>query len=36
MYEQFTLNKTRIDLDVHEHFQDIRFQLDGAIKGENR
>ena len=28
MYEQFTLNKTRIDLDVHEHFQDIRFQLD--------
>jgi hypothetical protein len=23
MYEQFTLNKTRIDLDVHEHFQEI-------------
>ena len=28
MYEQFTLNKTRIDLDVHEHFQEIRFKLD--------
>jgi hypothetical protein len=28
MHEQFTLNKTRIDLDVHEHFQEIRFQLD--------
>jgi len=28
MYEQFTLNKTRIDLDIHEHFQEIRFQLD--------
>ena len=23
MDEQFTLNKTRIDLDVHEHFQEI-------------
>ena len=21
MYEQYTLNKTRIDLDVHEHFK---------------
>ncbi len=28
MYEQFTLNKTRIDLDVHNHFQEIRFKLD--------
>ncbi len=28
MYEQFTLDKTSIDLDVHEHFQEIRFQLD--------
>jgi len=28
MYEQFTLNKTRIDLGIHEHFQEIRFQLD--------
>ena len=28
MYEQFTLNKTRIVLDVHNHFQEIRFKLD--------
>jgi hypothetical protein len=28
IYEQFTLDKTRIDLDVHEHFQEIRFKLD--------
>ncbi len=28
MYEQFTLNKTNLDLDVHEHFQEIRFKLD--------
>ena len=28
MYEQFTLNKTTLDLNVHEHFQEIRFQLD--------
>jgi hypothetical protein len=28
MYEQFTLNKTIVDLDVHEHFQEIRFKLD--------
>jgi hypothetical protein len=28
MYEQFTLNKTTLDLDVHEHFQEIRFKLD--------
>jgi hypothetical protein len=28
MYEQFTLNKIKLDLDVHEHFQEIRFQLD--------
>jgi len=28
MYEQFTLNQTRIDLDVHNHFAEIRFKLD--------
>jgi hypothetical protein len=28
MYEQFTLNKTTLDLDVHNHFTEIRFQLD--------
>ena len=28
MYEEFSMNKTRIDLDVHEHFQEIRFKLD--------
>jgi hypothetical protein len=28
MFEKFTLNKTKLDLDVHEHFQEIRFQLD--------
>jgi hypothetical protein len=28
MYEQFTLNKTTLDLDVHEHLQEIRFKLD--------
>ncbi len=28
MYEQFTLNKTALDLHVHEHFQEIRFKLD--------
>jgi hypothetical protein len=28
MYEEFTLNKAKLDLDVHEHFQDIRFKLD--------
>jgi hypothetical protein len=28
MFEQFTLNKTKLDLDVHEHFQEIRFKLD--------
>jgi hypothetical protein len=28
MYEQFTLNKTNCDLDVHEHFTEIRFTLD--------
>ncbi len=27
MYEQFTLNRTKLDLDVHEHFQEIRFKL---------
>jgi len=28
MFEEFSLNKTRIDLDVHEHFTEIRFKLD--------
>ena len=28
MYEQFCLNKTTLDLDVHEQFQEIRFKLD--------
>jgi hypothetical protein len=28
IYEEFTLNKTKLDLDVHEHFQEIRFKLD--------
>jgi hypothetical protein len=28
MYEQFTLKRTKIDLDVHNHFQEIRFKLD--------
>ena len=28
MFEQFTLNKIKLDLDVHEHFQEIRFKLD--------
>ena len=28
MHEQFTLNKTNLDLDVHNHFTEIRFQLD--------
>ena len=28
MYEQFTLNKTNLDLDVHNHFQKIRLKLD--------
>ena len=28
MYEQFTLKKTTLGLDVHEHFQEIRFKLD--------
>ena len=28
LYEQFTLNKTRIDSDVHNHFTEIRFKLD--------
>jgi hypothetical protein len=28
IYEEFCLNKTRIDLDVHEHFTEIRFKLD--------
>jgi hypothetical protein len=28
MFEQFSLNKTRLDLNVHEHFTEIRFKLD--------
>jgi hypothetical protein len=28
MYDEFTLNKTKLDLDVHEHLQEIRFKLD--------
>jgi hypothetical protein len=28
IYEEFYLNKTRIDLDVHNHFTEIRFKLD--------
>jgi hypothetical protein len=27
-YEQFALNKTTLELDVHEHFQEIIFKLD--------
>jgi hypothetical protein len=28
MYEEFTLNKTSIDSDAHNYFQEIRFKLD--------
>ncbi len=28
IYEEFTMNKTKLDLDVHNHFQEIRFKLD--------
>ena len=28
MYEQFTLSKNTLDLDCHNHFQEIRFQID--------
>ena len=28
MYEDFISSKTKLDLDCHEHFQEIRFQLD--------
>jgi hypothetical protein len=28
MFEQFSLNKTTLDLDVHNHFTEIRFKLD--------
>jgi hypothetical protein len=28
MYKEFALNKSNRDLDVHEHFQEIRFKLD--------
>ena len=28
MYEKFSLSKTKLDLECHNHFQEIRFQLD--------
>ena len=28
MYEEFISSKTKLDLDCHEHFQEIRFQLE--------
>jgi hypothetical protein len=28
MFEKFTLNRTTLDLDVHNHFTEIRFKLD--------
>jgi hypothetical protein len=28
MYEQYTLDKATLELDVHDHLQEIRFQLD--------
>jgi hypothetical protein len=28
MYEEFTLNKNPLDMNVPEHFQKIRFKLD--------
>ena len=28
MYEEFILSKNGLDLDCHNHFQEIRFQLD--------
>ena len=28
MYEEFTSSKTQLDLDCHEHFQEVRRQLD--------
>ena len=28
MYEEFAASKTKLDLDCHNHFQEIRFQLD--------
>ena len=28
MYEEFSLSKTKLDLECHDHFQEIRFQLD--------
>jgi hypothetical protein len=28
IYEKFTFNKTTLDLDDHEHYQEIRFKLD--------
>jgi hypothetical protein len=39
LYEEFTLNKTSLDLDVHNHFQEIRRNIDlhrEKLKGENR
>ena len=28
MYDEFTLDKTKLDMDVHENLQEIRFKLD--------
>ena len=28
MYEEFTSCKLKLDLDCHNHFQELRFQLD--------
>ena len=28
MYDEFSLSKNKVDLDCHNHFQEIRFQLD--------
>ena len=28
MYDEFSLSKSKLDLDCHNHFQEIRFQLD--------
>ena len=39
VYEEFCLNKTNRDLDVHNHFQEIRRNIDlhrEKLKGENR
>ena len=28
LYEEFSLNKTSLDLDVHNHLHELRFQID--------